>query len=132
MTFPSNMMAPGTGFRYENFTVKHSVWYDMNVPNTFVSTSFGQGILLEHDIVTQQARILLGQNICDDIDRVVILPVSQVALHLKHKPLSFEEFMQQQQEQQLTSNLAGRTLMKRDRESDEGYTHADVRARDFS
>lgn len=131
----SCMVPPtGTGFRYENFNIKFSVWYDMNAPNTFVSTSFGQGILLEHDIATQQARVLLGQNSCDEIDRVVILPISQVALHLKHKPLSFEEFMQQQQmEQQLLGpNDCGapqRTLMKRDRESDEGYTHAGVRAR---
>jgi hypothetical protein len=128
----------GLSVSYETFQVKWSPYYDRNAPNMFVRTrQFGQGVLLDHDIGTQQVRVQLADG------DIMIIPVSEMAIHRQHKTLSFQEFMQEQQVEQQRREAMENTLdamtagghvggsvrpnLKRDRDAYGDVTHANSR-----
>jgi len=56
---------------------------------------FGQGILLKHDLTTRQVQVQLART-----GDIVILPGSQITLHVQHRVLSFEDFLMEEMQRQ--------------------------------
>merc|ERR1712093_144644 len=76
---------------YENFRIKYSQFYNLNANHMHIITpEHGQGILLHHDVGSQQAQVLLNNG------EYLTLPASQLSLHIQHRVPTFEEFMAEQ------------------------------------